>query len=226
MVADGVRVLILVCLFHVVVVVFRFLRPGFVIFLLGLFVHFFNVLFLLVFLVLFVLLFLVLFVIFFLFLFLFFLLFGIFLLFLFLFLFVLYFLVFFVVLWFSYCYFFQTLINAPLHHPFVTWTPSATIPLVLTCTAVLSTMDTLVTTKIAQVRNFGRIMFWKELTMSWETGKVIWWNMTVIHDIFIFIYMFIIIIIILPLLPHFFLLLVCLLALGVLQNLLIFFCRR
>ena len=45
--------------------------------------------------------------------------------------------------------------------------------------------------------------------------------MTVIYDIFIFIHMFIIIIILLPLLPHFFLLLVRLLALGVLQNLLI-----
>ena len=40
MVAAGVRVLLLVRLFHVVAVVFRVLSPGFVIFLLGLFVHF------------------------------------------------------------------------------------------------------------------------------------------------------------------------------------------
>ena len=67
-------------------------------------------------------------------------------------------------MWFSYCYFFQTLMNAPLYHPFVTWTRSATIPLALT--AVLATLDTLATAKLAQVRKFGRIMSWKEITMS------------------------------------------------------------
>ena len=55
MVAAGVRVLLLVRLFHVVVV-FRVLRPGFGFFLLGLFVHFFHILFLVFFLVLLVLL--------------------------------------------------------------------------------------------------------------------------------------------------------------------------
>ena len=122
-------------------------------------------------------------------------------------------------MWFSHFYFFQTLMNAPLHHPFVTWTRSATIPLAIT--AVLATLDTLVTARFAQVRNLGRIMSWKEVTMSYvfeKTGKVICWNVTVIHDIFIFIHMFIIIIILLSLIPHFFFLLVRLLALGVLQN--------
>ena len=61
-VAAGVRVLLLVRHFHVLVVVFRVLRPGFTVsFFLGLFVHFFHVFFLLFSLALFVSFFLVLF---------------------------------------------------------------------------------------------------------------------------------------------------------------------
>lgn len=125
-------------------------------------------------------------------------------------------------MWFRYCYIFQTLMNASLHHPFVTWTRSATIPLALT--PVLASLDTLVTTKLVQVRNFGRIMSWKEIKMSYVLEKADWEGdlmKYVIHDILIFIHMFIIIIILPSLIPLFFLLLVRLLAIGVLQNLLI-----
>ena len=63
-VAAGVRVLPLVRLFHVVVGVFRVLRPGFVFFFLVFFVFFFHVFSVLSFLVLFAFFFLVLFVFF------------------------------------------------------------------------------------------------------------------------------------------------------------------
>ena len=101
---------------------------------------------------------------------------------------------------------------------------SATIPLALT--ALLATLDTLVTAKLAQVPNFGRIMSWKEITTSYVFEKLgrqfveIWqsfmtsFSFSICLSLLSFFFLSFLI---------FFLLLVRLLTLGVLENLLISF---